>query len=598
MPPLPRLRIAILADLARRIELEGPESARRTMERAEALCAAIDAEGTAEGARGGRTYAEDWVVERITGECPDLEAPAMLVGEALLGDLCALIERLSAAARITESDLTGHNGSGRTRVAGECALARRSPAWLDAPALCARWRISRKTLDRYRRRGLPARRILALRGHHRLVFNLPAIQAFERRHAALLAEAGGFSRIDPPLEARILRRARRYRARFGWSLNQAAARLAQHFGRSHEGIRQLLRRHDARNPQPIFTDPGPLTSRQERVADRAIRRGIEVEQVAHRFGKSKGSIYRAVALQRAQRLRSLVAHSPPPAPEERRRPAQPASHSAVPTSPAIRTGLGAPAPATLADLLAAAANTPPPIPAAERARAAAVIILRDTALARIAALGRTSPSATAMDEIETLLRWSSRLKAELVRSQLPLLIKTIHAGLRREITELPRATAARLLSTSLDALIEAAGRFDPAKGGRLAAPCGLAITRTVSQFARSAGLGASAAPPTQSARPRAMPRLDPAALPLQDWTRRLDPWQPWLEPDPRLRAALPRLPDALRKVLERRHGWDGGPPRKLVELASELDTTRAHAARLEHRAIREALAIARRKASP
>ena len=85
---------------------------------------------------------------------------------------------------------------------------------------------------------------------------------------------------------------------------------------------------------------------------------------------------------------------------------------------------------------------------------------------------------------------------------------------------------------------------------------------------------------------------------LDDWTRRLGSWQAWLEPDARIRPALPALPEALRTLLERRQGWDGGPPRTLAELAAELDTTRAHIARLEHRAIREALHAARSKDAP
>ena len=42
---------------------------------------------------------------------------------------------------------------------------------------------------------------------------------------------------------------------------------------------------------------------------------------------------------------------------------------------------------------------------------------------RIAGLPRHGAGATELDEIETDLRWAARLKAELVRSQLPLLVR-------------------------------------------------------------------------------------------------------------------------------------------------------------------------------
>ena len=87
MPAFAKLRIAALDDLARQLRFAPPETLRRQLERAEQLAAEIDP---------SINYPEDWIVFRITGYRADMPAPATIVGEALLGDIGILVERLSA----------------------------------------------------------------------------------------------------------------------------------------------------------------------------------------------------------------------------------------------------------------------------------------------------------------------------------------------------------------------------------------------------------------------------------------------------------------------------------------------------------------------
>ncbi|MBL8759427.1 MAG: RNA polymerase subunit sigma-70, partial [Phycisphaerae bacterium] len=67
MPPLPRLRVSVLADLAEQLKFTPRDAARKQLEHAEDLLHAVDAEST---------YPEDWLVARITGYRPDLREPA------------------------------------------------------------------------------------------------------------------------------------------------------------------------------------------------------------------------------------------------------------------------------------------------------------------------------------------------------------------------------------------------------------------------------------------------------------------------------------------------------------------------------------------
>lgn len=570
MPPLPRLRVPALAEIARRLRYVPPKAARRQLEAAEAMAADIDP---------AAMYPEDWIIFRLTGYRPEIAHPALVPGSDLLSDLSPLIEHLCVAAKLGEGDL------------GDAAQ------WIGAVEVCRRWGVSRKTLDRYRREGLLARRVAVQSGsaRHRLVFSGSAIAAFEARHAGKLARAAGFSRIDPDLEERIARRAVRYRQRLGWSLGQVSAHLAIKYGRGRETIRQLILRNDACSPEPAFARRGPLRSVQREIIERAYDRGCGVDagELARRHGISTASVYRILAERRAARLRELLTIAPlSPAPPAFERPDVEASVLAVPVT---REGLGLPGPATVAELIDFVTGARPEGPRVELARATAFFYLRHDAFRRIARLPRTDPSVAELDEIETRLRWAARLKAEMVRSQLPLAAKSIESFLRgRPLASLPSRVAAQVVSLAIDAIIEGVERYDPFKGGRLAAPVALALSRAISHWARADGAALLAPSPAS----RAAPLADPASAPLDEFTRRVSPWQAWLEPDARIRAGLDKLPGDLADLLAQRHGWGvapgvpaAGPPQTLAAIAARRGVIPARISRLEHRAKRLALGL-------
>ncbi len=554
MPPRARLRTRALEELAAQLRFAPREALDRHIAAAERLASELDPAGA---------YPEDWFVFRLTGYRPDIDEPASLVGEALLGDLSALVERLTIAAHRTPEDA--------------------GPGALDIEGLCARWNVGRRTIERYRRRGLIAHRVVGDSGVQRLLFPVGNVEAFETREGERVRAAGAFSRIEPGLEARLARRAARYRSSLGLSLNEAAERLALRFDRSHEGVRQALRRRDdearAQGEPVIFDDPRPPTRHERAVWTRALARGIEPSAIAQRTGRPRQGVLRAVLAERADRLRALDLRGP-----------------SLPTfarddagevllgSDAVRSGPFVPGTATLGQLLDAVSQrrtVPAPV---EAARTIAYHYLRFDAARIIGGLDPAAPSAREIDRAETALRWAARLKAALVHPLLRLILDTFEGeGVRPQ--SLGTRGLRELLVGGVAVLAEAVDRFDPSRGGRLAAPSSIALGRHATQWARS--------------RPTATPRDGRAArglradAPAPDWTRLLAPGQAWLEPDPRLAGALPGLGERRRLVLERRFALDGGPPEDLDALAERLGTTRTHAAVFEREAIRAGLARAR-----
>ena len=98
----------------------------RQMDAAERLAQEVDST---------RTYPEDFVRYRITGYRPESTGPpAMLVGEALVGDLATLVQQLSHTL--------------------DLPLDHDDRSAISLSDVASRLRISSKSLQRYRRRGL------------------------------------------------------------------------------------------------------------------------------------------------------------------------------------------------------------------------------------------------------------------------------------------------------------------------------------------------------------------------------------------------------------------------------------------------------------
>lgn len=542
MPRLRKLKLAPLADLLAQLRYAPRETRLRQMRSAEAL---------AEEITPGQDYPHDYIVFRLTGYRPDRSehSDTIYAGETILADLAVLVERLSDSLNLTSEEL------------GESCLT--------MPQLQAHWSVSERTINRYRRSGLIGHRVV-IDGQPRLVFTQAQINRFAALRAEQLERAGAFSRLDADVEKRVLARARRYRERLGLSLNQAAERLAGRFQRGQETIRQLLLRHDeGAGDLAIFRDAGPLEATQRRAIHRAWRRGLPIEALCRRYGRSRSSIHRTINEQRALLLRTLDLRGPTAATFARED-----ADSVILAPEAVWQGLDLAPPTSLELLLQHAAQRDLPDADAEQALCAALHFLRFDAARSIDALPQHQPPATELDRIETSLRWASRLKLALVISHLRLAVQTIERYIERELYQLPADTVPELYELSVRALCEAVRMHDPFKGGRLAAPAGLRLTKL---------LALSGARPSDTL---ALARTDPAEIILPDVRPRLDTWQSWLELPGFAPARMHRLDAMQREVLLRRYGPTAHLPRTIAQAAADLDMTPQRLIRLERGAIR------------
>ncbi|MBL0926635.1 MAG: helix-turn-helix domain-containing protein [Phycisphaerales bacterium] len=563
MPRLTRIRTAALAELASQLRFTPARAVPRLLRRIEDLAAEIDP---------ARTYPEDWARFRITGFREDAADPAMLVGEALLGDLSALAEHLSSHARLRGGD------------AGEAEL-------LTLDDLRARWRCSAKTVERARRAGLVGRRIVAHPDGppeaQRLVFSERAVRGFEaRRGERGPPGAAGAPRLTDVEAARARRWARGYRTRTrppGPSLHRVAARIAMRLGRSTRAIAQLLLRDDAerasRGEAPLFERRARLDARQRRLAFRAWRAGVSVAAIAGRLGRSRATVHRLINERRYDLLRRLGL----PLPEGRG-----AAHVGPNGWAALEAG-PPPRGCTAPEFVMLAEADGPPDAELERARARAFQALRRRAGEAVASIDRRAISAERLDAAETDLRSAARLKAILLRAQFGLMLRSIEQHLAERgsaaLRDQPGPYAGRLIASAVEAASGAIDRFDPepsGRAGRLAAPVALAVARALAE--PSLAPSPPAGPPAR----RSAVKTAPAPDPLEQWPRRVAPWQAWLDAPAGLADAAAGLAPDDAALLAARYGWADGRARTCAELGVPPERL----ARAVRRAVRAARARA------
>lgn len=558
MPPLPRFKVDDLAELASQLRFAPRSALVRDLERTEGLAYELDASGS---------FPMDYVVFRVTGYRPEQSKDALIDGAALLGDLATMAEHLSAAAKIELSSLDGA---------------------LSADELCTKWSVSRKTLERYRRRGLLSRRVVGPGGKPRVAYMPEAVEAFEKREPGTLRAATTFSRLEPGVRDRVIAEAREH-ARQGKSLNQAALCIAEGIGRGHETVRQILQRWERDEGESLFDGSGPMGPRERRLCYLAWRRALEPGVVAERVGKPRASVLRVTVDERARVLRELlpvVSHG---------------LHDEAPDETAVEhdqatAGIGRGGPDLLEDLLALSRGIGPLSAAEERGRLLACRELRRRAARAIGELAEHGNSAPEVDRIETDLRWSARVKAELVRGLLPVMLRAVESRLGAEAEQLGSSALRAVIEAGFEAMASSIDTVHPSDRGRLASPVSLAVDRAVRPM-----VAGKVEPATRAAgQPGKAKRKIGSSAAVRDFTRHVYPWQAVLEPDERVRGTLASVGERDAAIVRLRFGYAPPPdvaqdarPMTLAELADALDSKPLHAARSERAAMRHALAEVR-----
>ncbi len=245
------------------------------MDRAERLLREIDPV---------RGYPLEFLCYRITGYRPDSTSLVVLPGEDLRQDLRQYVEDLAATVRQP------------VEQANERVLTVEEVGRL--------YNVSTRTVNRWRRQGLVARRFL-MDGKTKVGFLESSVARFVADHREQVERGTRFRHVTDVEREEIIRRARRMASISGRGrLAEIARRIARKMERSPETIRMTLKTYDRDHPdRPIFPpSTAPLDEEAKAKIHRLHRMGVSAESLASQFGRTRQSIYRVINEMRAQRL--------------------------------------------------------------------------------------------------------------------------------------------------------------------------------------------------------------------------------------------------------------------------------------------------------
>jgi len=267
-----------MAELAHQMQLSPVRLRLKQFEAAEYLIDLLEPE---------KDYPYDFVCHHLTGYRPKSNTPyKSMPGTSLIEDLVQLIEDLSSATVLP-------------------AGAMRTTCW-TTEELSSRLGVSTKTICRWRRRGLPGRKLRYPDGTVRTAFLERSVRRFVTQNFDMVRRGAAFKQLTSAEKTRIIQRAKQILAEKRMRLHELSQLIAAEMNRAVETVRYTLRRWDQAHPNEAMfgNDDQPAIRPELREIFEAINAGESVESVARRLDRSVESIRRDVCEYRARVLKA------------------------------------------------------------------------------------------------------------------------------------------------------------------------------------------------------------------------------------------------------------------------------------------------------
>ncbi|MFV0443629.1 MAG: sigma-70 family RNA polymerase sigma factor [Planctomycetaceae bacterium] len=228
------------------------------------------------------TYRYADLCERITAYRPSMYPDLKIDGAIAIHDLRVMVEDLSESA--------------------DLPVEKAPEEVFTVDDLSAKFNVSTKTVDRWRKRGLVSRRY-KFGNRSRVGFLRSSVDRFVRHHEDEVLRGSKFTQVSESEREEIVRKARTLVVH-GANASEVARQLAEAFDRSVETIRYTIKQYDADHPEnAVFPDSAsPLTANRKREIFQRFQHGTAPDRLAHEFGRTRSSVYRIVNEVRAQQL--------------------------------------------------------------------------------------------------------------------------------------------------------------------------------------------------------------------------------------------------------------------------------------------------------
>jgi RNA polymerase sigma factor (sigma-70 family) len=164
--------------------------------------------------------------------------------------------------------------------------------------------VSKKTIHRWRDRGLLAKKFIFNNGRKRLGFLQSTVDKFLKDNPLLIAGAKKYARLTYKQKQKIINRAAKLTADTNLSRYQIINKISAEMGKSHETVRYILQNYEKVNAEKSGTVfiTGALEPAQAAEIYRLFKQGCKVKELMERYHRNKSSIYRIINRRRARAL--------------------------------------------------------------------------------------------------------------------------------------------------------------------------------------------------------------------------------------------------------------------------------------------------------
>jgi RNA polymerase primary sigma factor len=480
----------------------------------------------------------------------------VLEGKDAIHDLRLFVEDVSDAANIPVQD------------AGEPVHT--------VEELSKLFKVSTKTIARWREQGLVSRRFIFEGRRKRVGFLRSSVERFMSQNQEKIKRGERFSQLTEAEKNEIIDRARRLAAAGGCP-SEVARRVAKRMNRSVETIRYTLRNFDQQNPHmAIFPDQtGLLTEEQKQRIYQQAKRGDSVDVLAKRYCRTRTTIYRVLNEVRAKRILELpleyMYHESFDNPENEKEILGPTPEPDTPPRK-LRSPSGLP------PYLAALYEVPLLTREQENHLFRKFNYLKYKASRLREKLNPASARTSEMNEIERLYEEAVRVKNEIVQANLRLVVSIA----KRHVTGTEDFFS--LVSDGNMSLIRAVEKFDFSRGNKFSTYASWAIMKN---FARTI-------PEEYKRRDRFRTSQDELFIGQADQrpdSLNKEAMQNTLEKQ--VEKILAQLDERERQIIISRFGLNHNQePLTLKEVGEEMGVTKERVRQIESRALSKARQVA------
>ena len=440
---------------------------------------------------------------------------------------------------------------------------------LTVDAVSRKFNVSTRTVTRWRRQGLVARRFV-IDGRTKVGFLESSVSRFVADHRDQVDRGTRFTQLTDAEKDEIVRRARRMASVGQASLAEIARRIARKMGRATETVRTTLRAYDDGHPdRAIFPRTAPLLTEEAKAEIyRQHRRNVSADVLAAQYGKTRSSVYRIINEMRARKvLETKLEFMPHESFDD------PSAHAE------IAGPLPAPADGKAPRKTKAPKGLPPylaslyEVPLLAREQEAHLFrkmnFLKHRASKLRTALDPAKAKAVELDAIERLQAEALAVKNQIIRANLRLVVSIAkrHVG--------PSNNFFELVSDGNMSLIRAVEKFDYARGNKFSTYASWAIMKN---FARTI-------PEENYRRDRFVTgheEMFEAAADNRSDEHEAESLQKRMQEA--VRGMLGLLDDRERKIITSRYGLGGASEQTLEQLGRELGITKERVRQIESRA--------------